>query len=157
MIYIAAVAESPSLLGRLLGAGAPGRFPGRGRRAMALGLAAVVAALGVLLALQYRWLADLERASTIARRASLEKYLDVAGKEVAYHYQSAAERALNLAPSAFTPEYFHKAPYLLAKASQEVEGIARLFVVSYHPAYLLRSPSEKARAWQDLKLAARDL
>ena len=30
-------------------------------------------------------------------------------------------------------------------------------VVSYHPAYLLRSPSEKARAWQDLKLAAREL
>ena len=28
-------------------------------------------------------------------------------------------------------------------------------IVSYHPAYLLRSPSEKARAWQDLKLASR--
>ncbi|WP_254926190.1 uracil-DNA glycosylase [Bordetella genomosp. 11] len=27
-------------------------------------------------------------------------------------------------------------------------------VVSYHPAYLLRSPVEKARAWQDLRLAA---
>lgn len=27
-------------------------------------------------------------------------------------------------------------------------------VVSYHPAYLLRSPSEKARSWQDLRLAA---
>jgi len=27
-------------------------------------------------------------------------------------------------------------------------------IVSYHPAYLLRSPSEKARAWQDLKLAS---
>jgi DNA polymerase len=26
-------------------------------------------------------------------------------------------------------------------------------VVSYHPAYLLRSPAEKARAWQDLRLA----
>lgn len=26
-------------------------------------------------------------------------------------------------------------------------------VVTYHPAYLLRSPREKARAWQDLKLA----
>ncbi|WP_249364019.1 uracil-DNA glycosylase, partial [Bordetella trematum] len=28
-------------------------------------------------------------------------------------------------------------------------------VVSYHPAYLLRSPGEKARAWQDLRLAAK--
>ncbi|MDQ2150356.1 uracil-DNA glycosylase [Alcaligenaceae bacterium C4P045] len=30
-------------------------------------------------------------------------------------------------------------------------------VVSYHPAYLLRSPAEKARAWQDLQLAAEHL
>jgi uracil-DNA glycosylase family 4 len=27
-------------------------------------------------------------------------------------------------------------------------------VVTYHPAYLLRSPDQKARAWQDLRLAA---
>ena len=26
-------------------------------------------------------------------------------------------------------------------------------IVTYHPAYLLRSPSEKAKAWQDLRLA----
>lgn len=32
-------------------------------------------------------------------------------------------------------------------------GRAISVVVSYHPAYLLRSPSEKARAWQDLRLA----
>lgn len=35
------------------------------------------------------------------------------------------------------------------------EGRQIPVVVSYHPAYLLRSPGEKARAWQDLKLAAR--
>lgn len=35
------------------------------------------------------------------------------------------------------------------------EGVQIPVVVSYHPAYLLRSPGEKARAWQDLKLAAR--
>ncbi len=28
-------------------------------------------------------------------------------------------------------------------------------VVTYHPAYLLRSPAEKSRAWEDLKLARR--
>ena len=28
-------------------------------------------------------------------------------------------------------------------------------VVTYHPAYLLRSPEQKAKAWQDLQLAAR--
>jgi DNA polymerase len=34
------------------------------------------------------------------------------------------------------------------------EGRTIPLVVSYHPAYLLRSPLEKARAWQDLRLAA---
>jgi uracil-DNA glycosylase len=27
-------------------------------------------------------------------------------------------------------------------------------VVTYHPAYLLRQPTEKAKAWEDLCLAA---
>jgi len=35
------------------------------------------------------------------------------------------------------------------------EGREIPVVVSYHPAYLLRSPVEKARSWQDLRLAAR--
>jgi DNA polymerase len=30
-------------------------------------------------------------------------------------------------------------------------------VVTYHPAYLLRQPEEKAKAWQDLQLVARQL
>jgi DNA polymerase len=36
----------------------------------------------------------------------------------------------------------------------DVEGKPVPVVVSYHPAYLLRSPQEKGRAWQDLRLAA---
>jgi DNA polymerase len=28
-------------------------------------------------------------------------------------------------------------------------------VVTYHPAYLLRTPSDKRKAWEDLKLARR--
>jgi DNA polymerase len=30
-------------------------------------------------------------------------------------------------------------------------------VVTYHPAYLLRNPADKARAWADLCLAASQL
>ncbi|HTN95083.1 MAG TPA: uracil-DNA glycosylase [Gallionella sp.] len=30
-------------------------------------------------------------------------------------------------------------------------------IVTYHPAYLLRSPMEKAKAWQDLKLAVKTM
>ncbi len=37
-------------------------------------------------------------------------------------------------------------------------GVDRVPVlVTYHPAYLLRQPEEKAKAWQDLQLAARRL
>ena len=37
-------------------------------------------------------------------------------------------------------------------------GPARIpLVVTYHPAYLLRSPREKRRAWDDLRLARRAL
>jgi len=100
---------------------------------MALGLAAVVAALAVLLALQYRWLGDLQRASTIARRASLGKYLEVAGKEVAYFYQGAAERLLNVPAEGFTPEAFRKGPWYLVKKLHEEKGIRHVFLVSYHP------------------------
>jgi DNA polymerase len=35
----------------------------------------------------------------------------------------------------------------------DYEGIP--VVVTYHPAYLLRSQTEKRRAWEDLKLARR--
>lgn len=34
-------------------------------------------------------------------------------------------------------------------------GTAIPLVVTYHPAYLLRTPSDKRRAWEDLKLALR--
>lgn len=37
----------------------------------------------------------------------------------------------------------------------DLDGIP--LVVTYHPAYLLRTPSEKRRAWEDLKLALRTL
>ena len=36
----------------------------------------------------------------------------------------------------------------------DAQGRSIPMVVSYHPAYLLRSPQEKARAWRDLRMAA---
>lgn len=39
----------------------------------------------------------------------------------------------------------------------EVGGRSIAAVVSYHPAYLLRQPEEKAKAWADLKLAVRTM
>jgi DNA polymerase len=43
----------------------------------------------------------------------------------------------------------------LRGSAHEFDGIP--LIVTYHPAYLLRSPQEKARAWQDLCLARRTL
>ena len=39
----------------------------------------------------------------------------------------------------------------LRGTQHDYQGIP--LIVTYHPAYLLRSPSEKAKAWQDLCLA----
>lgn len=43
----------------------------------------------------------------------------------------------------------------LRGALHDFNGIP--LIVTYHPAYLLRSPSEKAKAWQDLLLAVRSM
>lgn len=47
-------------------------------------------------------------------------------------------------------EQQHKQPH---GAAYELKGIP--LVVTYHPAYLLRSPSQKSKSWRDLCLAAR--
>ncbi|MFK5912808.1 MAG: uracil-DNA glycosylase [Woeseiaceae bacterium] len=38
-----------------------------------------------------------------------------------------------------------------------VDGINVPMLVSYHPAYLLRAPNEKRKAWEDLQLAMKEL
>jgi DNA polymerase len=44
----------------------------------------------------------------------------------------------------------------IGKLRGHVETYEKIpLVVTYHPAYLLRSPTEKRRAWEDLKLAQR--
>lgn len=47
-------------------------------------------------------------------------------------------------------EQQHEQPH---GAAYELKGIP--LVVTYHPAYLLRSPSQKSKSWRDLCLAAR--
>ena len=117
--------RSPTAAARRSG----GASSGRRRWGLWAGFAAVLASLLVLLGLQWVWLVDLERSSTVARRATMAKYADLLLKEVQYVYASSAERSLNL-PS-----------YLLAKEKLEDVGIffkkkrsgvaRRYFVVSY--------------------------
>ena len=100
-----------------------------GRRILWAGVLAVLLPLAVLLALQYWWLADLERNSAIARKATLDNYLETITKEVHYFYWKISERALNLPPEIFTDEGIKKAGYYFKK--KEIVGAKRLFVVSY--------------------------
>jgi DNA polymerase len=49
-----------------------------------------------------------------------------------------------------------KAPSVLARLRGQVHALGPRgwpLVVTYHPAYLLRSPAEKRKAWQDLLFA----
>ena len=64
-----------------------------GRRILWAGLAAVLLPLGILLALQYWWLSELEHNSAIARKAALNNYLEAPTKEVHYFYYKISERA----------------------------------------------------------------
>jgi len=100
-----------------------------GRRILWAGMAAVLLPLAVLLALQYWWLADLERNSAIARQATLKNYLETITKEVHYFYWKISERALNLPPEIFGEEKTEKAAGYFKK--KEIEGAKQLFIVSF--------------------------
>jgi signal transduction histidine kinase len=100
-----------------------------GRRVLWAGLLAVLLPLAILLALQYFWLADLQRNSAIAREATLDNYLETIAKEVHYFYYKISERALNLPPEIFVEKEIQKAAAHFKK--KEIEGAKRLFVVSY--------------------------
>jgi signal transduction histidine kinase len=106
-----------------------------GRRLLWAGLAAVLLPLAVLLALQYWWLTDLERNSAIARKATLNNYLETITKEVHYFYYKISERALNLPAEIFTEHKIEKAAYHFKKKS--IPGARRLFIVSYEDSYSL--------------------
>ena len=94
----------------------------------ALLVALVSLPLLVLLAVQYSWLVDLERTSSIARSATLESYLGAVTKEVDYHYLRATERGLELPPSRFHPNCQESLVRFLA--ARPVVG-ARRFIVTY--------------------------
>jgi signal transduction histidine kinase len=100
-----------------------------GRRILWAGLAAVLAPLVILLTLQYWWLTELEHNSAIARKATLNNYLETITKEVHYFYYKISERALNLPPELFTENKLAKAAYFFKK--KQIPGARQLFVISY--------------------------
>ena len=79
------------------------------RRTLWLGFAAVLVPLAVLLALQYRWLVELEHASEASRRAVLSNYLEAVDSEVGLFYTSIGERVLNVSADVFVQDRLDKA------------------------------------------------
>jgi len=107
--------------------------------------AAALVPLILLLWLQVRWLARLERASAIAQETVLRNYVEAVGTKVRYHYESAAERVLNV-PAAYVinratamhdgpdgrPERVTDYPDVaLYWQKRLVRGARRLFLVDY--------------------------
>jgi signal transduction histidine kinase len=99
------------------------------RHTLWAGFVAVVTPLLILLALQYIWLARLERASALAHRATLDSYLEAIGHEVEYFYRASAERSLNLPASIFLEEHLEEAA--LQWKSKPAKGSRVLFLVDY--------------------------
>jgi signal transduction histidine kinase len=100
-----------------------------GRRVLWAGLAAVLLPLIILLALQYWWLTELEQNSAIARKATLNNYLETITKEVHYFYYKISERALNVPAELFAEKKLGKTATYFKK--KEIPGARQLFVVSY--------------------------
>lgn len=101
------------------------RLLGR-RRTLWGAFAAVLLPLGVLLVVQYRWLADLEQASALARQATLTNYLETVNQIVEYHYAKSAERMLNV-PAGLLEKEEEKIRHYLAK--RRIEGARHLFLL----------------------------
>jgi signal transduction histidine kinase len=99
------------------------------RRRLWLGFAAVLVPLVILLALQYRWLVELDHTSAKAEEANLKNYLVAIADKVEVSYRKIAERSLNLEPEVFTQGRLEKAKAHFDKKA--VPEAARLFVVTF--------------------------
>jgi signal transduction histidine kinase len=99
------------------------------RHTLWAGLVGVLIPLLVLLVLQLVQLRQLRTVQTIARRATLDNYLEAIGTEVQYFYRSAAERALNLPAGWFMQQ---RLDLVASQWTQKpIKGAARMFVMDF--------------------------
>lgn len=94
-------------------------------------VAAVLAILPLVLLfrLQYVSLLRLEETSAVARRATLQTYLESLANEFEYAFRTHAERVLNIPASHFTQGRLEKSAYLFRRRG--VKGVRHLFVYNY--------------------------
>src|SRR5512143_1988516 len=110
----------------------------RGRLVLWAGFAAATGALVVLLLLQYRWLAELESSTTLARRAILLKVLEVVSKEAYGELKAAAEPAFHVDARDLSDQGLQRLAARLTGARRE--AVRTLFVMSLrsqHPLHFL--------------------
>ena len=107
------------------------------RHGLWVGFMAVLIPLLVLLSLQYWWLVNLEETSAIARKASLDNYLEAVATQIEYFYRSTAETTLNLPWYLFAQNRLDKAAYHFK--SKKAKGAKLLFACnfSYEETYRL--------------------
>lgn len=99
------------------------------RHMLVVGFLVVLLPLGVLLAMQYKWLVRLQETSAIAETAYLNNYLEAVSSEVEYFYRKHAERSLNIPQYYFSHKDLDKVgTYFRKKAT---EGTKYLFAVKY--------------------------
>ncbi len=107
----------------------PARVPTAGsRRALWAGFAAATGTVLVLLFLQYRWLGELEKSTTVARRATLLKLLDVVSKEAFSELKAATEPAFQVNAADLSDQGLARLGTRLGCTRRE--GARRLFVFS---------------------------
>jgi hypothetical protein len=124
------------------------------RKALWLGLAGVLLPLAVLLALQYKWLGELEENTALAQKAVLDNYLEAVTAEIEHHYREVGNQVLNLPPQLFNAGGLERAAQVFYK--KDLPEVRRFFVVSYRggdPA-TLGQPRFYGRSCQLLAVAA---
>src|SRR6187455_2521763 len=99
------------------------------RTALWIGTGAVIVPLVVLLVFQYRWLASLQRATTVAQEHTLTNYLEAVNSEVHYHYMRLGERALNLPLALFDGNALDAEGALRYLNQRKLQGVQWVFLV----------------------------
>jgi signal transduction histidine kinase len=115
----------------------------RSRVVLWAGFAAATLSLAVLLALQYRWLAELETSTALARRAILTKVLEVVSKEAYGELKAAAEPAFHVDASDLSDQGLAKLAPRLGGAPRE--AVRTLFVMGFSATQPLRFLDPKTR------------
>ena len=90
----------------------------------------MVVPLVSILVLQYRSLAKLEKASTVAETVGMKNYLADVSKEMKYFYKDTAEKLLSVHAHLVEGGRLDENRHYFRKCS--VEGAKRLFVVAFN-------------------------